>query len=295
VLSGKGSYQPPGFEDSVRASSVDGELSFLVRATPVYGFGKGIAGAAIILQDVSRLRRFDDLKNDLIATVAHEYRTPLTSLHMAIHLCLEGTVGPLTEKQADLLYAARSDCERLQTLVNDMLDLSRLQAGKVAIHGVPALPHRLVESSLAAHEPAARQGQVRIETEVTPSLEAVLADPDRIAVLFDNLINNALRHTPPGGNVILRALPESGAIRFEVHDSGPGIAAEHLDRIFERFYRVPGTTGGGAGLGLSIAKEIVQAHHGKIGVTSEPGQGSTFWFTLPVVGPAPGPTPAPTS
>jgi signal transduction histidine kinase len=114
-------------------------------------------------------------------------------------------------------------------------------------------------------------------------------------VLFDNLINNALRHTPPGGNVILRALPESGAIRFEVHDSGPGIAAEHLDRIFERFYRVPGTTGGGAGLGLSIAKEIVQAHHGKIGVTSEPGQGSTFWFTLPVVGPAPGPTPAPTS
>src|SRR5438105_15895124 len=103
-----------------------GERYYLLRASPVYDEQGRITGATAILQDVTRLRRFDELKNDLLATVAHEFRTPLTSLRMAIHLCIEGTVGPLTEKQADLLHAAREDCERLQSIVDDLLNLSRI-------------------------------------------------------------------------------------------------------------------------------------------------------------------------
>jgi signal transduction histidine kinase len=109
----------------------------------------------------------------------------------------------------------------------------------------------------------------------------VLADPDRMQLVLSNLVVNALRHTPPGGRVELRATPEEATMRFEVSDTGEGIAAEHLPHLFQRFYRVPDTPSGGAGLGLFISKEIVESHGGNIGVVSAPGQGSTFWFTLP--------------
>src|SRR5262249_25617924 len=131
AVGGKGAYIPKGFEEAFRVHVPDGDRYLLPRATPVYQEGGGIGGATLVLQDVTRLRRFDELKNDLVATVAHEFRTPLTSLRMAIHLCLEQVVGPVTEKQADLLYAAREDCERLQAMVDDLLDLSRIETGRV--------------------------------------------------------------------------------------------------------------------------------------------------------------------
>ncbi len=131
ILSGKGAYAPKGFEEAIRMSSSDGDHYLLARATPVYEPRGGIVGATIVLQDVTRLRRFDELKSDLVATVAHEFRTPLTSLRMAIHLCLEQVVGSLTEKQMDLLSAAREDCERLQAMVDDLLDLSLIEADRM--------------------------------------------------------------------------------------------------------------------------------------------------------------------
>src|SRR6185295_3053714 len=126
VLSGKGAYQPRGLDEALRTVAAGQEAFVLPRATPVLSEKGGVIGAAILLQDVTRLMRFDELKNNLVATVAHEFRTPLTSLQMAIHLCLEQTVGPLTDKQADLLYAAREDCSRLQSIVEELLDLSRI-------------------------------------------------------------------------------------------------------------------------------------------------------------------------
>ena len=126
VLSGKGAFQPRGFEDAVQLPTLLGDRQFLPRATPVYETQGVIVGATVILQDVTRLRRLEELKNDVVATVAHEFRTPLTSLRMAVHLCTEQVVGPLTEKQAELLGTAREDCDRLQTMVDDLLDLSRI-------------------------------------------------------------------------------------------------------------------------------------------------------------------------
>jgi two-component system, NtrC family, sensor histidine kinase KinB len=282
VLSGKGPYTPKGFEEAIRVASRDGDRYLLARATPVYEPRGGIIGATIVLQDVTRLRRFDELKNDLVATVAHEFRTPLTSLRMATHLCLEQTVGPLTEKQADLLYAAREDCERLQTMVDDLLDLSRIEAGRITMQPQPISVAALVDATIAEHQAVAAERGVVLRA-IGPTIAGeVMVDPERFPIVLNNLITNALRYTPPEGEVTLRTASIDGMVQFAVTDTGAGIAQEHLPHIFDKFFRIPGATSAGAGLGLSIAKEIVQAHGGEIGVDSEVGRGSTFWFTLPV-------------
>ncbi|MGE0820918.1 MAG: ATP-binding protein [Candidatus Binatia bacterium] len=282
VLRGKGPYVPKGFEEAVRFPAPDGDRYFLPRATPVYADQGGITGTTVILQDVTKLHRFDELKNDLVATVAHEFRTPLTSLRMAIHLCLEETAGPVTEKQADLLYAAREDCERLQTIVDELLNLARLQAGRIQLHPLPTAIPSLVEAAIEAHLATAVEREVQLEAVIYPEAGDILVDRERVQIVFANLLTNALRHTPAGGRIEVRARLASNAVRFEVADTGEGIPHEYLQQVFEKFYRVPGASGGSAGLGLSIAKEIVEAHGGEIGVESEVGRGSTFWFTVPV-------------
>ncbi len=157
VVSGKGAYLPRGLEEALRLRGDGGERRLLPRATPLYSEQGAIVGATLVLQDVTRLLRFDELKNDLVATVAHEFRTPLTSLRMAIHILVEATVGPINERQADLLFAAREDCERLQGIVDDLLDLSRIQSGKVEVSTVALSAKTVLESGAAALEPRAAE------------------------------------------------------------------------------------------------------------------------------------------
>jgi PAS domain S-box-containing protein len=278
VLSGKGGFVPAGYEDAVQVVSPDGARHLLPRAAPVYSDEGTVAGATIVLQDVTRLRRFDELKNDLVATVAHEFRTPLTSLRMAIHLCVEQAVGPLTEKQADLLCAARDDCERLQTTVDDLLDLARIQAGKLELRRVDL--SSLLESGVRPHQAAAKERGLDLLLRKPVDQAELLVDPDRLQIVLANLLTNAIRLTPGGGRIEIRGIV-ADQVRIEVADTGPGIPAEYRGKVFQRFLRVPGPEAGGAGLGLSICKEIVGAHGGEIGFQTEEGRGTTFWFTLP--------------
>ncbi|HWE25500.1 MAG TPA: ATP-binding protein, partial [Myxococcales bacterium] len=284
VVSGRGAYAPRGLEEAVRVHAEGGERALLPRATPLYSEQGGVIGATIVLQDVTRLLRFDELKNDLVATVAHEFRTPLTSLRMAIHILLEGTVGSVSDRQADLLYAAREDCERLQGIVDDLLDLSRIQAGKVEVSLTPVSAKAVVDAAVAAKTDAAKDAGVRLDEQITEPVLPVLVDPERISLVFDNVIGNAIRHSPRGGRIEVRARAENEHVRFEVQDEGPGIAPEYQQRVFEKFFRVPGTKGEGIGLGLYISHEIVAAHGGDMGVEATPGKGSRFWFTLRIPG-----------
>ncbi|HEX4802400.1 MAG TPA: PAS domain-containing sensor histidine kinase, partial [Myxococcaceae bacterium] len=282
VLAGKGTYLPRGYEEAMRVDLPDGARFFLLRASPVYAEPSGITAATVILQDVTRLKRFDELKNDLVATVAHEFRTPLTSLRMAIHLIAEEVVGPINEKQADLLGSARQDCERLQGIVDDLLDLSSIQSGRLELQVRPVSVNELLSKSIASQAFSAEQKEIHLESSVAADLDHIEVDPDRIGLVLNNLLSNAIRHTPEGGRVSIHVGRSGGATRFEVTDTGEGIAPEYHKRVFEKFFRVPGNaSSGGAGLGLSISRDIVEAHGGEIGLQSRPGHGSTFWFTVP--------------
>jgi len=283
VLQGKGSFIPKSFDESFSVQRPEGERVFLPRAEPVYEEGGGIVAATVVLQDVTRLRRFEELRNDLVSTVAHQFRTPLTSLRMAIHLCLEGIAGPVTPKQQELLYAGREECERLQGIVDELLDLARLQSGSIPLDLEVVAAQTLLEEAAKPHRADAEAKKIALEVEPVLGDARVRADPQRLRLVFQNLLENALRHTPEGGRITLRASEDAASVRFEIHDTGPGVPEDAQGRIFEKFYRGPGGAGGGAGLGLSIARDVVRAHGGEIGVDSAPGRGSRFWFTLPRV------------
>jgi NtrC-family two-component system sensor histidine kinase KinB len=284
VVSGRGPYLPHRLDEAISISRADGPRRFLPQAAALYSDEGSAIGVTIVLQDVTRLARFDELRNDLVATVAHEFRTPLTSLQLAIHMCADGAAGPLTGEQATLMTGARKDCARLLDIVDEILDLSRIQAGTLEIHARPIETDRLLEHAASAAEAAAHAAGIDLDIHRAGQL-AVIADPERIDIVLANMVGNALRHSPPGGHVVARARRKGRVVRFEVQDSGPGIPPQYVDRIFERFFQVPGGKRGGVGLGLYIAREIVHAHGGAIGVDAAPAGGTTFWFTVPIAPP----------
>lgn len=277
-------HVPGSIDDAVAVRTEAGEQYLLARGTPVRRSDVRAAGATVVLQEVTRLRRLDELRNDLVATVAHELRTPLTSLRMAILLCLEqADVVASLPAGGRLLQAARDDCERLQATVDELLDLARIQSGEVVLHRARIAADGLIRDALLHADARARERGVTVVAPAVAEGLQVLADAERLQLVFGNLLANAIRHSPPGGTVVLSAAAADGAVRFEVVDQGEGIGREHVALVFDRFYRVPGAPAGGVGLGLAIARELVVAHGGEIGVDSRPRFGSRFWFTVPRV------------
>ena len=280
VAAGHGSYVPKGLDEALRIATADGDRLLLPRAAPLYADEGDVTGATIVFQDVTRLRRFEELSNDLVATVAHELRTPLTSLRMAVHLLAEQVVGPLTDKQGDLVFAAREDCDRLQAIVDELLDLSRIEADRIELRLAPLDPEDLVGAALDAQRSAAATRGVELRSEVLPDTPPITADRERILLVLTNLIGNAIRYAPSASAVTVRAAPRDGGLRIEVSDQGPGIPLAQQPTVFDKYVRGPDAAPGGAGLGLFIAREIVHAHGGTIGIDSTPGHGATFWFTM---------------
>jgi signal transduction histidine kinase len=239
-------------------------------------------GTALILKDVTQLREQQELKRSVISIVSHQLRTPLTSLLMSIHLLLEERIGALNEKQVELLMAARDDTERLVGILEDLLDLSRIESDKMHLKTAPVSPHALARDALEPFLVEAKDKGITMVNDVPDDLPEVIAEPAKINHVLANLLSNALRFTSPGGSVTIRGLLEKGFVVFSIEDTGSGIATEHVSHLFDPFYRVPGQKDkSGVGLGLAIVKEIVQAHGGEVGAESGIGKGSIFRFTLP--------------
>lgn len=241
-------------------------------------------GAAVVLQDVTKFRLLDDAKTNLVGTVSHELKTPLTSLRMAVYLLLEQNVGSLRPQQRELLEGARDDADRLLRILDNLLDLARLEAGAASLDleeiAVGTLLHRVAEEV----RPVLTAADQRLEVRCDPELErtTLRVDAGRLRHVFMNLLTNASKYSPADATVtLIAAAAEPGFVRFAVRDQGPGIPAGSLPHIFDRFYRAPGQTKTGAGLGLAIAREIVVAHGGTIACTSEDGRGAEFHFLLP--------------
>ena len=266
VLGGKLDRRPLIGLDGTLAYRDDGQERFyLPHVLAIRDEGQGLLGAAIVLTDVTRFRLLDQLKSDMVSTVSHELKTPLTGVQMTVHLLLEEAVGPLNSKQIELLLAARQDSDRLLAMINDLLDLTRIEQGPGPARPRPrrspptSWPRR---SSGSTRRPGTSGVDAQgVGRELRPAAGLGRPRAGR-AHVFDNLIGNALARTPPegglGGALGRGRTGRAGRSRFRVEDSGQGIAPEHLARIFEKFYRVPGSrSSGGAGLGLAIAREIV--------------------------------------
>ena len=282
VLGGQADYLPLSLEQAIFLRDGNQDRYFLPRVLRIRSDSGELLGAAVVLSDVTKFHLLDQLKSDMISTVSHELKTPLTSLQMVVHLLLEEAVGPLSTKQTELLLAARQDSDRLLGMINDLLDLTRIEQGRVALDQQPADAAELVRDALERHRSAAEDSGITLQCQLEAPLPLVLVDKERIEHVFDNLMTNALRHTDRGGTIILRAAAAEGTVQFSVEDTGEGIPAQFVPRVFDKFFRIPGTKHqGGAGLGLAIVHEIIVSHGGQIGVQSTTGKGTTFTFSLP--------------
>ncbi|HZJ71170.1 MAG TPA: ATP-binding protein, partial [Planctomycetota bacterium] len=255
----------------------------------VLSHGADEAGAVVVLHDVTALRHLERVRTEFVANVSHELRTPLTAIHGYLETLLSGALEE-PEHARKFLGIVFRHTERLGRLLDDLTDLSNVELGRVSLRVAPLGLSEVVDSVLAIIRPKAAAGRVELEARLTPGLAPVVADRDRLAQILINVVDNAVKYTPPGGRVVVTAEPaHDGLIEVAVADTGVGIPAADLPRITERFYRVDKARSrelGGTGLGLAIVKHLVIAHGGDLRIDSPPGEGTTVAFTLPSAAPA---------
>ena len=256
------------------------ERAFRLRTTPMRDNDHRLLGAVTLLEDITHLREIDRLKSDFIATASHELRTPLTSVQMGVHLLLERAAGELTDKQVEVLSACREDCERLDKLMRDLLDISRIEAGESKPVFERVRTADLLNAAARDLRPQVESKGLEFKLDAPVDLPEVKVDQTQVERVLSNLVANAIRYTKHG-EIRISAEPRGNSVAVSVSDTGTGIPQEYLPHIFDKFVQVPGAATGGAGLGLAISRWIIEAHGGHISVQSEPSKGSTFTFTLP--------------
>ena len=255
----------------------------------VYGPDREVLGTVTVLHDITSLKEIDAMKSNFVHQVSHELRAPLSAIKQQHTVILEGLAGELTEKQQELLSRSQARMQGLLDMINDLLDVSKIESGHAFQEQVPLrLDEILKETAVLMNEKAAEQG-ITLQLELGPELPMIQADPRSMEEVLTNLLSNAINYSPDGGTVTVSALSHGEYLEVRVSDTGIGIAQEEIPRIFDKFYRVkhPDTRKVvGSGLGLSIVKGILEAHRGSVEVESEPGVGTTFRVLLPTISPS---------
>ena len=239
-------------------------------------------GVLLLFQDLTELRSLQTTRRELIGNISHEFRTPLAGIKAMVETL---TGGAMDDKVAakDFLTRIDSEVDRLTQLVEELTELSRIETGKAELKKEPIDLNKLVEEVIAQLSPQAERQQLSISREFATNLPSVLADKDRVRQVITNLVHNAIKFTPAGGRITITSRALEGSVVVHIADTGIGIPEEDLPRVFERFYKGDkARAGGGTGMGLAIAKHVIQAHGGNIWVRSEEGKGSTFAFSLPL-------------
>lgn len=241
-----------------------------------------LVGTVILLSDITHYKRVDRLKTQFVATVSHEFRNPLTSIVMAAELLLDGRQGRLNREARLLLKAIREDAQRLIQLVDNLLEFSKMEYSELKLELVAVSVAKMVEMAVAPLKVQLREKAINLQVYIPEDLPPVYVDATKAIWILTNLLGNAIRYTPRGGTITVSAWPRNSMACISVKDSGSGVPKKWHKKIFEKYAQVKGASpSGGAGLGLAIAKEIVEAHGGTIWVESEENQGANFLFTLP--------------
>ena len=293
-----GSPIPPEEWISVRAlrgeSTINQELEIhhpdgrvfpiLASGAPLRNELGHVAGAVVAFQDISRLREVDRMKDEFVSIVSHELRTPLTSIRGSVQLVLDEPGSVPDAEHQQLLQIALNNCERLVRIINDILDVAKIESGNITLHKKLVNVADIVRQSIQVVEGPARSAKVRLDARLPARLRPVMADPDRIVQALVNLLSNAVKFAPSGSTVTVTAVGSDNLITLAVSDEGEGIAPENLNRLFKKFQQVDSSSQrrtGGTGLGLAITKALVEQHGGRIYVDSEVQKGTRFSFTLP--------------
>lgn len=275
----------PGAGEVVIQEAAAGKKVLRAISAPLLGPDHDVKGAVTVLEDITPFKQLDQMKNDFVHMVAHELRSPLVSIRQLNSVILQGLAGPLGEKQEDFIRRGNRKIDSLLTLINDLLDVAKIEAGQYIQRKVVIRIEKVLEEILALMESRAREQNVSLICSCK-DLIPINADPKSLEEILNNLITNAINYSPEGGKVTVTAAGLGEYIEIKVEDTGVGIPPDELPKIFDKFYRVkhPKTRQvAGSGLGLAIVKGAVEAHHGSIDVESVPDKGTTFRILLPAV------------
>jgi len=275
-----------------------GERTYMAHASPVPEGGGEVAGAVVVLRDVTALKTLETAKSMFVSMVAHEVKRPLAAIEGYLNVILNGAAGQDAQRDRQMLERCRARARGLRTMLSELMSLVAMQTGSFTVERVPTCLAKVVTAAVDSCREAAQQGSVALSLHCAEGADAamVLADEQAMHSVFVNLIDNALKFTPESGRVEVRVERDAGRLNVSVRDNGAGMTAEEQGRAFDEFFRanhartaqVPG-----AGLGLSIVKQLVDLHQGRVAVQSGPGEGSTFTVSLPALPPRPSGEPGP--
>lgn len=237
-------------------------------------------GHVILLRNVTAYKELDSAKTNFIATISHEFKTPISSIKMSLQLLENGRIGNLNDEQQNLLHSIREDADRLLNITGELLNMAQVETGNIQLAVLPTDPRAILAQAIEANRNLADQKNIRFDLQIPEQLPLVLADSDKTAWVLINLISNAIRYSHENAVVSLSICATGDAFEFMVKDTGQGIPPQYVQKVFDRYFRVPGSTGEGTGLGLAISKEFIEAQGGALTVESDFGAGSTFRVVL---------------
>ncbi len=241
---------------------------------------KQLIGHVIILRNITKYKELDFAKTNFIATVSHEFKTPLSSIKMSLQLLENEEIGKLNHEQKDLIESIEDDANRLLKITGELLNMTQVESGNIQLSILPADPKEILSYAINATQTQADQKQIKFEIDCPENILKVQADVEKTAWVLTNLISNAIRYSYDNSTIYLTIKEQNKKIQISVRDTGQGIAPQYKDKVFDRYFRVPGTKKEGTGLGLAISKEFIEAQNGQIKVDSEFGAGSTFSVIL---------------
>jgi signal transduction histidine kinase len=236
----------------------------------------------IVLKNVTVFKELDVAKTNFIATISHELKTPLAASDLSLKLMEDERVGILSPEQRELVQNLRQDNKRVLRILSELLNISQVEAGKIELDVQLVNPYLVIDHAVETVAASARDKNIAIEKVLQDTLPLIKADAEKSTWVLNNFLTNAIKNSSAGSLIRVHAGHVEESVQISVEDHGPGIAQEYLPRIFERYFKVPGSKTKGTGLGLGISKEFILAQKGKIWVKSEIGKGSTFSFTLPI-------------
>ncbi len=273
----------------VKEIIIPGKINIILRCNTslVINAKKKTIGVVSVLRDITKEKEVDRMKNEFVSTVSHELRTPLAITKEGINLILDEIPGKINKKQDNILTTARDNIDRLARIINNLLDISKIEAGEVTLNRNLVDIDALVDKTISSLKPQADKKNIKFKVSYSPDLSDLYVDQDKVTQVFTNLINNAIKFTIEKGRISVTIKDKDKEVECSVNDTGIGIPGDELDKVFDKFHqlgRVSGAGEKGTGLGLAITKKLIGLHNGRIWVESELGKGSKFTFTLPKIG-----------